>query len=158
MLIPHSIQKIDRMDIDISNLSKTRVNISRLKDCASRVLVRLNKENSNLSVVLADDMFVRKLNKKYRGHNSPTDVLAFSMLEGEHNSVDQTCCELGDVIISVQTAKKQAREYKHPLEKEIILLLIHGILHLLGFDHIKINDETEMKTLEKMFLKIIYPN
>lgn len=76
---------------------------------------------------------MRDLNHNYRGLNSPTDVLSFSMQEGEHGDINPHL--LGDVVISIETAQRQAQEQGHSLNQEVALLLIHGLLHLAGFDH-----------------------
>jgi len=99
--------------------------------------------DTEVSVLLADDESVRTLNRDYRGVDAPTDVLAFSQLEGEDFG-----CEggnvLGDVVISVETASRQAQEHGHALDDEIDVLLVHGLLHLLGYDHEKPEDARRM--------------
>ena len=83
-----------------------------------------------LSLVLCDDAFIHPLNRDYRGRDSATDVLAFSQREGEAG--DREDPVLGDVVISVETARRQAWERGHSLERELEILMVHGILHLLG--------------------------
>ncbi len=92
-------------------------------------------EDVELSIFLTDDETIRKLNAEYRSIDAPTDVLSFSQ---EPDESDPWGTVLGDVIISVPAAERQAEERGWPFEKEIEFLLIHGILHLLGYD-----DETE---------------
>lgn len=85
----------------------------------------------------------------------PTDVLAFSQTEGDFANLNPDI--LGDVVISVDTAKKQAEESAHSLEIEIFILLIHGILHLMGFDHEKSKKEAEkMQSKERKLLKLVF--
>lgn len=83
-----------------------------------------------LSIVLADDELVQDLNRNYRRVDRPTDVLVFP--QGEEFAVGQPCL-LGDVIISVETAQRQADERGHDLDGELTLLVIHGVLHILGW-------------------------
>lgn len=83
--------------------------------------------------MLTDDSEIHQLNKKYRGVDRPTDVLSFSQQEGEFPSVVSNF--LGDVVISYETATRQAKEENHSLYRELFILLSHGILHLLGYDH-----------------------
>ena len=99
-----------------------------------------------VSVVLCDDVFIQDLNRRYRDIDAPTDVLAFSMREGEISSpqADDTIL-LGDIVISLETARRQAREAGHAISDEIRLLLVHGILHLLG------HDDEEPHARKKMF-------
>lgn len=90
------------------------------------------KANKSVNVVFGDDTLLQQLNRDYLGHDNPTDVLSFEATEldpatGETN--------LGDVIISYPTAEKQAVLAGHPVRSEILLLLVHGLLHLAGFDH-----------------------
>jgi probable rRNA maturation factor len=83
--------------------------------------------------VLVDDATMTALNRRYRGAAGPTDVLAFPMAEGRFGGVTPDL--LGDVVISAETARRQARARGHGLRAELALLLVHGILHLAGYDH-----------------------
>lgn len=85
------------------------------------------------SIVFVDDDQIHHLNKTYRNKNKPTDVLAFAMQEGEFVGVSPDV--LGDVVVSVPTAAKQATRAGHPLMEEVTMLVVHGLLHLLGWDH-----------------------
>lgn len=89
-----------------------------------------------MSVLITDDAQIRSLNKTYRGVDAPTDVLAFAQAEGDEGG---GCPEeeglLGDVVISVETARRQAEERGHSLDDEVDVLVAHGLLHLLGHDH-----------------------
>ena len=116
------------------------------------------KKNSEVSLLLTDDQEIQKLNKIFRNIDAPTDVLAFSMSEGSHgSSLPEWIGEylLGDIIISIETAKKQANLLGHSLEQELTVLLIHGLLHLLEFDHISMEDSEKMKAEERKILKIV---
>ncbi len=86
-----------------------------------------------VSIVIATDKMIHELNKHYRGVDSATDVLAFAMQEGEYGYINPDL--LGDVVISIESAQRQAREGGHPLAQELAILLIHGLLHLVGFEH-----------------------
>ncbi len=101
--------------------------------------------DAELSVVLTDDETISGINFQYRGKDSPTDVLSFPMNEK---------LMLGDIVISVETAKKQADEAGITLYREAAFLFIHGFLHLLGFDHEKsLEDEREMYDLQEEILQ-----
>ncbi len=93
----------------------------------------LQLQNREVSFVLTDDERIHQLNKNYRGKDRPTDVLAFAMQEGE--LAELAGAVLGDVIVSVPTAKKQADERGVDVLDEVTMLLAHGLLHLLGWDH-----------------------
>jgi rRNA maturation RNase YbeY len=111
-------------------------------------------KRSELSVVLAGDGEVVKLNRRYRKRNRTTDVLAFPLLEGvgpRKGPADKIA--LGDVVISVPQARRQAKENGVPLRREMALLLTHGILHLLGYDHETKAQEKRMFGLQERLLK-----
>ncbi|XP_016537650.1 endoribonuclease YBEY, chloroplastic isoform X2 [Capsicum annuum] len=108
-------------------------------------------ESIELSVLLCNDEFIRELNKDWRDEDSPTDVLSMSQHIPE---LELPILMLGDIVISVETASRQAEERGHSLLDEIRILLVHGLLHLLGFDH-EISDEAEaeMEKEEELLLK-----
>ena len=121
------------MVIDIRDLQdKIEVDEKEIKKCASAVLEAMDEKGSELSLLLVSDARMKVLNIKYRGKNSSTDVLAFSMRSGE--GVSRQSPILGDVVISVETAAREAGKRKISLNREICLYVIHGILHLLGYD------------------------
>ena len=99
---------------------------------ARRSLELLEERDCELSVALVDDAAIAELNATWRSKRGPTDVLAFAQREGEEMGASHL---LGDVVISIPTAGRQAAERGHPVEREVRELLVHGILHLLGYDH-----------------------
>jgi len=106
---------------------------TRVAADARRLLDALREDAAELTVSLVDDATIRRLNRTYRGTDRPTDVLAFAMREGARTPGDQAV--LGDVVISLDTATRQASERGVPTAEEVRTLLIHGVLHLLGYDH-----------------------
>ncbi len=112
---------------------------------AARMLAALGLADGELSVVLCDDPTIHALNRDYRRKDKPTDVLAFAMREGEGaEHAHGAHGVLGDVVISLDTAARQARAHARPLEAEVTMLLAHGLLHLLGFDHATRTEERRM--------------
>jgi probable rRNA maturation factor len=108
---------------------------------------------AELSIVLADDPTVHELNRAYRGTDAPTDVLSFAQGEGEQFARPEgTAAHLGDVIISLDTAQRQAAEHNIALQDEVGHLLVHGILHLLGYDHEEADDAEQMRLREEAIL------
>lgn len=99
-------------------------------------------EDAELSLFLTDDETVHELNRTYRGVDKTTDVLSFSQREGENPDLWDNL--LGDVIISVDQAQRQAAEYGHSMAREVGFLTVHGVLHLLGWDHEEPEDERRM--------------
>jgi len=107
-----------------------------------------------VSLVFTDSETVTRLNRDYRGIDEPTDVLAFHMVpqRGDHSSFalpPDGVARLGEVIISYPQALEQAKEQGHSLERELALLVIHGILHLLGYDHEEPDEERKMRERER---------
>jgi probable rRNA maturation factor len=109
-------------------------------------LLRLLDLDAELSIALVDDAEVRRLNATYRRVDKPTDVLAFAMREGDGGALHPGV--LGDVVISLDTAARQAAARDVPVADEVRLLLTHGILHLLGYDH-----ERSPREARRMFRK-----
>ena len=105
---------------------------ARLGGRARRLLVLLRRLDAELSVLLVSDPVMHRLNLEWRGVDRPTDVLAFAQAEGPGGAPVGL---LGDVVISVDTARRQAAERQTPVGAELDRLLIHGVLHLLGYDH-----------------------
>jgi len=104
----------------------------RLGRDARRLLAALKLSHAELSLLLVSDREMHRLNHVWRGKDRPTDVLAFAQAEGPGGAPDGL---LGDVVISVDTARRQAADCGHPLPHEGARLLVHGLLHLLGYDH-----------------------
>ena len=105
--------------------------------------------NTDLSVVIADDTRLQQLNREFLGIDAPTDVLAFP---AGHTDPDTNRIYLGDVIISYPTASRQAEQAGHPISSEINLLVVHGVLHLLGHDHLQPEEKSEMWSAQSEIL------
>jgi len=105
-----------------------------------------------VSVLITDDEMVRRLNREYAGEDTPTDVLAFSLTEGEEFASPDDVLRLGEVIISYPTARRQADDAQRPVRDEIEHLLVHGVLHLLGYDHAEPAEEERMRGREHELL------
>ncbi|HHW01549.1 MAG TPA: rRNA maturation RNase YbeY [Thermoanaerobacterales bacterium] len=115
-------------------------------------------QDAEVSVVLVDDTCIKELNRQYRAKDTPTDVLSFAMRESgpEEETIEgEPLAEqlLGDIVISVERARDQAKEYGHSFERELGYLAVHGILHLLGYDHEKEDDKKIMRRKEEEILK-----
>lgn len=95
----------------------------------------------SISILLTDDEEVRALNRQYRGFDAPTDVLSFDVHERDPET---GLLHLGEIAISIPYAAKQAQKNRHPLEAEVQLLIVHGVLHLLGHDHVEAKDKEKM--------------
>ena len=140
------------MKLDIQNLQNiAKIDKNKIIKCAGHVLNALGENEAELSLVLVNDMYIRNLNWKYRRKDSATDVLAFPM----RDSRGLSGVILGDVVISVETAKKEAKKRKKDFQDELDLYFVHGILHLLGYDDEKPHARKKMKLKEQEILKLL---
>ncbi|MBF0231677.1 MAG: rRNA maturation RNase YbeY [Desulfamplus sp.] len=121
-----------------------------------QVLNTLGYTKHEISVVITDNVHIKELNQLYRGIDTPTNVLSFSMLEGEFASVSNL---LGDLVISAERAEEEAIESGITLDERMSQLIVHGILHLIGYDHENGEEaafEMEKKSLE--LIRLLEPN
>lgn len=129
-----------RVDFQVAPAFAKKVDEGELRRIVAEVLRREGVEaGTELAIVLTDDKGIRDLNRDFRGVDEPTDVLAFGTVD-EFGFVapEEAMPYLGDIVISYPRAVAQAKEAGHPVGKELALLVIHGVLHLLGYE-----DETE---------------
>ncbi len=124
--------------IEFYNQTNFDFNIDSLKEIYEYLT------NKDIELILTTDEEIQKLNKQFRNKDKPTDVLSFPLEDAPNTP-------LGSIVISIDTAKKQAQKHSHSVEEEIKLLFIHGLLHLLGYDH-EI-DNGEMREKEKEIIK-----
>ncbi|MDS1029458.1 rRNA maturation RNase YbeY [Bacillota bacterium LX-D] len=114
------------------------------------------QEEVEISLLIVDDSYIQKLNRQYRGIDAPTDVLSFALQEETENEPDYADPFddnlLGDIVISLETARRQSLEYGHSLEREAAFLAVHGCLHLLGYDHETEEERTIMRQKEEHIL------
>ena len=130
--------------IEINNLTASSVDENFLKEVAKKVLMGENKAEGELSIAFVGQGRMRELNKKYRGKNRVTDVLSF-LGDG-----------LGEIVICAREVKKNAKKYKSTFKKELTRVLIHGILHLLGYEHDKsATEKDKMSKKEEYYLSFL---
>jgi len=140
------------MPVNVNNIHpQLKVKIRSLKILAENILDS-EDQNTCVDLILVDDKFMRDLNRRFTGRNKTTDVLSFGMKEGKPESVEYP--NLGDIYVSLDLAQRQSEEYGVKFEEEVRLLVIHGLLHLLGYDHKNKNQATIMRKKEKLYLKI----
>lgn len=165
---PNGLKVAIEIDVDIrceASESDEQGFADLLERVSRQALTMEGWVDAEVSVVLTSDEEIRELNHQYRGIDSPTDVLSFPLLEGEHEGAvlnpsdfahgDDPQGEpiaLGDVVISLERAKSQAQEYGHALTRELAFLTVHGILHLLGYDHESEELERVMRAKEEAIL------
>jgi len=123
---------------------------ARLDRLARAILSDVGETSAELGILFVGDQRMRGFNRQYRGKDRTTDVLAFAMREGPHSSARM----LGDVVIAVPTAARQARRGQRSLDEELTVLLVHGVLHLCGYDHERNEKESRrMHRRERMILQ-----
>ena len=142
------------MAISIQNRRrKPRLATKTVRKIARTISDALGSTDAELSILLTGDEEIRELNRDWRDKDRATDVLSFSQVEGEGPAGARV---LGDVVISMDTAARQAEELGHDLEHEVARLLVHGVLHLLGHDHVRGGSSArKMRAEEKRLLALL---
>jgi probable rRNA maturation factor len=135
-----------------NDVRRSGIDRRALVKAAERLLAEVGEADSSLSISLVDDDAIRDLNCSFRGRNAPTDVLSFALHENGDAAPERL---LGDVVISVDTARRQAKAYDAPLQREVHRLLIHGILHVLGHDHERADERIAMEGEERRLARAI---
>lgn len=139
--------------LSIDDAYREALDVAALERLARRAVRSERNRSTALDVVITDDETVRRLNRDYRGLNEPTDVLSFSLVEGEPLVQPRGPTRLGEVIISYPRAAAQARQAGHATQAEVEHLLTHGILHLCGYDHAEPEEERVMRAKESAILR-----
>jgi len=132
----------NKIKIDKRRIRSTVLRIMRILDCADK----------EISLSFVDDEKIKELNKEYLGKDKPTNVISFSLREGEYSDINPQI--MGDIIISIETAQRDALWGNLTVSQEIDFLIIHGILHLLGYNHRKYDQEKKQTKCGKK--KMIY--
>lgn len=130
--------------VQIAKAFESLVAESVLRTAAQATLATEARETAELTVVVSDDQTIRDLNKQYRGIDAATDVLSFGGETPDFVQGPEHGPYLGDVIISFPRAEAQATAAGHPVDAELSLLVVHGILHLMGYDHLNADDKAAM--------------
>ena len=128
-----------------------KISPQQIRKTAIALLNALDSPDSELSVVMVDDQKISELNLQYLNREGPTNVIAFPMQEGDYSEINPDLA--GDVVISVDTAKKESREAQMDFDERIDQLLVHGILHLFGYDHE--HTEAEAMVMENKALELM---
>lgn len=132
-----------------------RLDVSGLRRRGALLLRSLGRSREELVLSLVGDDEMRALNAEHRGKRRATDVLSFSLLEGEHG--EHRGRLLGDVVISVDTAARQARQARRSLDERVTKLLIHGVLHVVGHDHEHDDEARAMRSEERRLWRLVRP-
>ena len=144
------------MPVYLTNATrKSGLDTQALEPLIHRLLAAVGEDDASLSVSFVRDPKIRELNRTYRDKDKPTDVLSFPLYEAGDAGDGETERLLGDIVISVDTALRQAAEYDATLDREVQRLLIHGILHLLGHDHEEPGERALMEGEERRLASAI---
>ena len=146
------------IDIQVKPGFRRLIKVRWLRQIVTAVLAAEEVQpGAKLSLVVTDDETVKDLNYKYRGKDKTTDVLAFPLIEegADFVSPPGAVVHLGEVVISCPQASRQAEEAGHTMEKELALLIIHGVLHVLGYDHLRSAQRQRMRAREQAILEQI---
>ncbi len=139
-------------NIEIFNETNEKIDeIVDLKDFIDYSVKYLKIDNPYFNIIFIDNEKIRQINKEYRNIDKETDVISFALEDDKTFNTDKFRF-LGDIYISIDKAKSQAKNYGHSLKREICFLSIHGILHLLGYDHMNEEDEKIMFNLQEEIL------
>ena len=127
----------------INEVNKNISELDKINDFLNFVVKKEHLENCLFNIIIVDNDYIHKLNKEYRGIDRPTDVISFA-LEDEIDNVKLDFRVLGDIYISLDKTNEQAKLYNHSFLRELSFLTIHGLLHLLGYDHMNKEEEEIM--------------
>ncbi len=136
----------------VTNLTNYQINEKDIINVSNITFKVLDINNPVFNVVLVDEEKIREINRIYRKKDSVTDVISFAFEESDKINIDDIRF-LGEIYICVKRAEEQAKEYGHSFKREICYLTVHGLLHLLGYDHIKEEDKAVMRQMEERILE-----
>ena len=139
---------------NIYNTTEYDINeeIKHMKKNLKKCLKMEKVKNARFNVILTDNKEIKEINAKYRNINKETDVISFALEDEKEENTFLNKRILGDIYISVDKAKSQSKEYRHSLIRELSFLSVHGLLHLLGYDHIEKEDEKIMFEKQELIL------
>lgn len=146
------LNTLNKFKIYNTTNSKLDIEIRFMKKVLKEVLKKEKIKNARFSVIIITDSEIKAINKKYRKIDKPTDVISFALEENQKEQVFLKNRVLGDIYISLDKAKKQAIEYGHSLRRELCFLAVHGLLHLLGYDHNTKEEEKIMFNKQELIL------
>ena len=136
---------------EVNDLVKVDFNYDYLDAVIKKVLKHEHVKKSYFSIIFVDSKTIKTINKEYRGIDQITDVISFA-LEDQKDNISTNIRVLGDIYICIPRAIEQAKEYGHSLKRELSFLTVHGLLHLLGYDHMNEVDEKKMFALQELIL------
>lgn len=135
----------------IFNTTNEKIDTTELEKVIEFACKHMKVENPLLNIVIVDNKKIQEINKLYRNKDAVTDVISFAFEEVKDVKYDDVRF-LGEIYISYERCKEQAAEYGHSIKREFCYLAVHGLLHLLGYDHIKEEDKKVMRVLEEEIL------
>ena len=140
-----------RLNYEINDNYQVDFKYSYLKKVIKRALKHEKVENAYFSIIFVNEEEIKRINKEYRGIDKVTDVISFA-LEDNKDTINNDLRILGDIYICIPRMLEQAKNYGHSIKRELSFLTIHGLLHLLGYDHMEKEDEKELFALQELIL------
>ena len=140
--------------INIEYTNETKEEVKELKEIKKLVkyaVKYMKLDNIEIGIIFVDNKKIKEINKEYRNIDRETDVITFRLADYEEVIYDKINV-LGDIYVSIDKARSQSIEYGHSYLRELSFLIVHGFLHLLGYDHMNIEDEKEMFNLQEAIL------
>lgn len=131
---------------------KFKNELNEMKNYIDKCLKVEKVKNAVFNIIIIDNKTIKEINKKYRNIDKETDVISFALEDDKTESMSEKQRVLGDIYISIDKAQEQAKEYGHSLTREISFLAVHGLLHLLGYDHMNKKDEEIMFAKQELIL------
>lgn len=143
--------------MEITMINRTSEDVTEFTPFFNQIAASAEKvlnleKDLEISVTFVRSRTIHKINKEYRGIDRPTDVISFAIRDDLDDDVPEEEKDLGDLFINIDYARRQAREYGHSYQREIGFLFTHGMLHCLGYDHMKPEDEKVMFALQDQIL------
>jgi len=141
------------MKIGIYNQTEKNLKkeLRELKRFVRYIVKKENIKDNYFNIIIVDNKYIKEINRQYRNIDKPTDVISFAF--NDEQKVIGKLKMLGDIYISIEKAEEQSKEYGHSLKRELSFLTVHGILHLLGYDHMNEEEEKEMFDKQKKYLE-----
>ena len=137
------------MELSFEFINQTKENLDEYQTLFTQIIDTTTKllkidDELELSCIIVDNEEIHRINREYRQIDRPTDVISFAYEDDEYFEIEGMPRQLGDIFISIDKAKEQAEEYGHSFKREFCFLFTHGLLHLLGYDHVEDEVEAEM--------------
>lgn len=142
------MKKTNSINLIVKCKSLLKINKKKLKEGIKKILEKENKQNLDINIIFVDNSNIKNINLEYRNKNYPTDVISFPLKDNKRLIG-------GDIFISLEKVKENALKYKQDFKNELKRILIHGVLHIIGYDHIIKEQKKKMFKKQENFIKFL---